>query len=1207
MKVLLFCLLACTAAGAAAGLLILLLKKFLRDKLSPQWHCYVWLLMMVLLLVPVLVKPELPQLKLPEFPQVAPIHVEQEKADEILKTPPSPSAPPVTMVEPSTLPTYEDLEEIFYQQMDIETYWMEAAPSPLPEQSEYEPIRPLPIEEESALTTKLIFPDWGWNLLLVLWLGGTVILLTKQWLDYRCFSKALRENSYEADDEDELILREVEQELGIRRPVKLAVTALPVSPMLVGLWKPTLYLPDESLNPRQLSLIFIHELTHYRYHDLFYKELALLLRGIHWFNPLTYYMVEDIDFSCELCCDSRVRRHIGSDNAKEYSALLLELLRHERIHAPVASFSMDKSSLKRRLSLIMKPKNTSRVLACLLSVLIAFGGVACSSTVAPELEDVKEEVSKTETTELTTTPDVEENVEESKEEFPYKAAWVSDGEIYSLDRYLAVNQKAQAWIDACDAADDRAFVIAERLEEDGEVYIQYLIYDKEMRTNSYYRDAELDGQGIHLDVSQSMGTNYPQGILFVRIGIEEGKAPSEAPPMNYSVNMNPVALSKIDNHNNFEKDVLLGQDEANRSWSRYRNSRDSALKGTSNHAVHTVEEYLSVVPEAREWVEAQLASDNEEMRALVSKSGEGKETTFCWLIFDPKVRVGSIGGTVGGNSLVYDEEMRAVYYHRRANEDKSAPIALQTMTIRDVQTEEPPYTGFWVEGENGRERVFYEAEKTDINLNYHNRAEILPWTPVEGGTVAAIFSNGERKHEGLDIQADIGTIVSATEAGTVTFADFDGSNGNKVVIDHGNGWSSIYTHCDSINVKVGDGVLQKQQIATVGMSGNATGPHLHFELRKDDVAVDPLIYFHEMAYGMYQSMKTQLIRESLSIQMGDQSKTWGSEDMDFILEVEDKVAGDFLDEICQPKNAHYLKRTVGIDAYPQLQGQGDHVKLTYRNFSLFGVLPNGKVEYKDIVIFVDPENEKDAIVAWQRVDDESQWDIYSVPKHGSYARNIIAMIAPEVEVSVLSDLVQDYQRIVNPDVVGWLSIPNLGINEAVVQAADNEIYTRQNINKEYDVDGALMVDFECDLNGAINSRNTIIYGQNNNNRTVPLRKNEGSFKRFEKLATLTYEDVAKRVPYIYFATPDTESVWEIFAVVETGNEWDSWFFPEIDQSVIDYAKEHSLYDYPVAVNSKDKVLTLSTLLPNDEDGKPQRMVVMAVQMNGRAPARLSAF
>ncbi len=716
---------------------------------------------------------------------------------------------------------------------------------------------------------------------------------------------------------------------------------------------------------------------------------------------------------------------------------------------------------------------------------------------------------------------------------------------------------------------------------------------------------EPDAKGIYVNVSQGHGAEYPQAILYVRYELMEGEEPAEIPALNYSVDERSVPVivrkSEEERHGAFLKEVILGQDEGNRVWGSIHYYSDHSLKGSVNHRIYTVEEYLSAVPEAREWVEEQLSYDNDGVRALVSKSGEGSESNYCWLIFDPSVRVGSLGATADGGNLGFDEEEDAITYSVRRNEDKNAPMALQTLTVQGLDTEEIPGLTWWEGPAGERKQVVMQAEESDIDLNYQARAAIQPWAPLESGRVTTLFSE---KHEALDITAAMGTAIIATEEGTVTFAGFDDSNGNKVVIDHGNGWSSIYAHCDSIDVKEGDSVLQRQQIATVGISGSATGPHLHFELRKDDVAVDPLHYFHELTYGLYNAARQDVIWESAEIRKDGEYKIWTAEQEETIEGIESQVA-DFLNKISEPKNAHYFQKTVGEDAYPQLQGEGDYVRMNYRSISLYGNSGSGRLEHKDVIVFVDPANPKDSILAWQRVEDESQWDIYLVPEYGSYARQAIALIAPELESSVLSNLAQEYKTEVNSDVVGWLMIPNLGINEPVVQAEDNETYYRMDINKKNSQDGSLWVDYECDLNGGINSQNTIIYGHNNDNRQEPIRK-DGSFVKFEQLMTLCYEDVAKKVPYIHFATPEGGSAWQIFAVVEAGNEWDTWFFPEIDQSVIDYAKEHSLYDYPVSASTSDKILTLSTQGPNGEDGKPGRLIVMAVQVNDAA-ARPSAF
>ena len=100
---------------------------------------------------------------------------------------------------------------------------------------------------------------------------------------------------------------------------------------------------------------------------------------------------------------------------------------------------------------------------------------------------------------------------------------------------------------------------------------------------------------------------------------------------------------------------------------------------------------------------------------------------------------------------------------------------------------------------------------------------------------------GDRFHSGIDLLAATGAPVVAAGAGTVTFAGWDpGGYGNLVVIDHANGVSSWYAHLSRIDVTRGASVTTATQVGLVGATGNATGPHLHFEVRLRSAVTDPL-------------------------------------------------------------------------------------------------------------------------------------------------------------------------------------------------------------------------------------------------------------------------------------------------------------------------------------------------------------------------------
>ena len=97
-------------------------------------------------------------------------------------------------------------------------------------------------------------------------------------------------------------------------------------------------------------------------------------------------------------------------------------------------------------------------------------------------------------------------------------------------------------------------------------------------------------------------------------------------------------------------------------------------------------------------------------------------------------------------------------------------------------------------------------------------------------------------HNGVDLAAGAGTAIYATKSGTVTTALRSDIWGNYVVINHGDGFSSLYAHMQGLIVKAGDYVKQGQTIGYVGSTGLSTGPHLHFTIYYNGADVNPMSY-----------------------------------------------------------------------------------------------------------------------------------------------------------------------------------------------------------------------------------------------------------------------------------------------------------------------------------------------------------------------------
>ncbi len=150
-----------------------------------------------------------------------------------------------------------------------------------------------------------------------------------------------------------------------------------------------------------------------------------------------------------------------------------------------------------------------------------------------------------------------------------------------------------------------------------------------------------------------------------------------------------------------------------------------------------------------------------------------------------------------------DEEMVAFTEEK----DKAPPLISDSITIQGDSLRHIP-TGKPIEG--------WITQRFSMNL------------PGFGGM-----------HPGIDFAAKIGTEVRATADGIVIFSGWDDIYGNLVAVDHGNGYVSYYGHNSKNLVNRGDSVHRGEVIALSGNTGRSSAPHLHYEIRKDDVAIDP--------------------------------------------------------------------------------------------------------------------------------------------------------------------------------------------------------------------------------------------------------------------------------------------------------------------------------------------------------------------------------
>ncbi len=132
------------------------------------------------------------------------------------------------------------------------------------------------------------------------------------------------------------------------------------------------------------------------------------------------------------------------------------------------------------------------------------------------------------------------------------------------------------------------------------------------------------------------------------------------------------------------------------------------------------------------------------------------------------------------------------------------------------------------------------------NINYAGTGSFT-W-PTPGVTKITSYWGDGRNHQALDIAGAgaYGKAIVASDGGKVirtNYSGWGGGYGLYVMIDHGNGYSTMYAHCSSVAVSVGQTVSKGQVIGYIGSTGDSSGPHLHFEVRKNGVKIDPLQFF----------------------------------------------------------------------------------------------------------------------------------------------------------------------------------------------------------------------------------------------------------------------------------------------------------------------------------------------------------------------------
>lgn len=286
-----------SVAGSFLAGILLALKKWTGKQFSPTWQYVLWVGVLLVMVVPVSVK--------------VPALVQPLQEKQVVQTVPLPAEQTVTE-QPAPVDTVE-------------------APAG----------EILPFTEETALP-----PVPWWDVLAVLWVLGALGSLGYRLTGYFRFGRYIRRTGKPMEL------------AGVPKRLRVCKTSAAVSPMVMGMIRPALILPETALTESRLPYVLRHELVHYRRGDIFWRWLAVLATSIHWFNPVVYVAAAQMQEACEISCDWCVVRSMEQAKRDDYMRVILELLAEAMAKKQILTTQMasEKKQLQRRFTMIRNQK-----------------------------------------------------------------------------------------------------------------------------------------------------------------------------------------------------------------------------------------------------------------------------------------------------------------------------------------------------------------------------------------------------------------------------------------------------------------------------------------------------------------------------------------------------------------------------------------------------------------------------------------------------------------------------------------------------------------------------------------------------------------------------------------------------------------------------------------------------------------------------------
>ena len=528
---------------------------------------------------------------------------------------------------------------------------------------------------------------------------------------------------------------EIDINMPINSRIRVKKCSFCPSPVLIGIVRPTLVLPDIQLDEIKLKSILAHEMVHFRRGDVMVKWLVMFIKCVHWYNPLVHFAAAKCDEYCEISCDMEAVRNMDRASETAYMMTILSLASGKN-YALGAGMSENGKILKRRFAMIKNKKTISRktrFISLVCAFAIIFTSVFVSGVLANDDDNIKVFLHGKEI-KLEHKPFVANNtvylpIREmlNLENIPNEDITYFKGVVQFLtpdgkgEKYVGRVQigSSAGYIGGYSHGSTENIIMAKPVVlSENTTYVPYDYFNKMLAVGLF--------EDFYAEVYDESG-KIP---LITGVGVWNEEK-------NFSLEM-PLAL-----HNDF----IIAENE------------DSVVFGNDKGTLFTIRI---------------KANDGE-----IVKGGD-------FIMSENGLTYTIEGGILSGEMVEYvKKSIRPIVHY--------IPLDGET---------KPDLILYPCESENNRVRLFTES------------------------------------HPAIDIACAEGTNVLSSVSGAVIEQGFNKENGNYIRLSNGTA-EIFYAHLKDMLVKEGDRVNQGDVIATVGKTGMATGPHLHFEVKINGKHVDP--------------------------------------------------------------------------------------------------------------------------------------------------------------------------------------------------------------------------------------------------------------------------------------------------------------------------------------------------------------------------------